>query len=177
MLFGPSEIPDVWLIDAEPSIDSRGSFYRAWCAEEFAARGLPNRFVQSNVSVNPARGTLRGLHWQEAPHAEAKLVRCARGAIFDVVVDLRVDSPTARRWIGVELSAGSMRSILIPTGCAHGFQTLTDDVEVVYQTTQPYVPPAARGLRFDDPALAIAWPLRVTRISEQDRSWPALSAL
>jgi dTDP-4-dehydrorhamnose 3,5-epimerase len=172
MIFTETEIPGAVLIDLEPHGDSRGFFARAWSADEFEARGLSISFVQANVSLSAQRGTLRGLHYQVAPHQEAKLVRCTRGAIHDVVVDLRPESPTYRRWIGVELSAENRRMLYVPEGCAHGYQTLTDDAEVFYPVTARYAPESERGLRFDDAAFGIDWALEVSVISEKDRSWP-----
>ena len=158
----------------EKRSDDRGFFARTWCEEEFRARGLVSRFVQSSVSVNPLRGTLRGLHYQRPPHAEVKFLRCTRGAIFDVIVDLRPNSPTYRQWVAVELAAGSYQLVYVPEGFAHGFQTLMPDAEVDYLISTPYAPAAATGLRYDDPLLAIDWPLAVTRISDKDLDWPLL---
>lgn len=163
-----------FLVTPEKQSDDRGFFARTWCAEEFRARGLVSQFAQSSLSINPVRGTLRGLHYQRAPHAEVKLLRCVRGAIYDVIVDLRPQSPTCRQWIGIELGAGSYQQIYVPEGFAHGFQTLMPDSEVDYLISTPYVPGAATGLRYDDPALAIDWPLAVTRISNRDCEWPLL---
>lgn len=176
MIFTETAIAGALVIDVEPRGDHRGFFARLWCEEEFGARGLSTRFVQANMSRSEHRGTLRGLHLQAAPHAEAKLVRCTRGAIHDVVVDLRPDSPTYRKWTGTELSAGNHRMLYVPEGCAHGFQALTDDVEVFYPVTAGYAPESERGYRYDDPAFGVEWPLAVTVISEKDRSWPAYSA-
>jgi dTDP-4-dehydrorhamnose 3,5-epimerase len=170
-----SELPGVFFVEIEPLRDERGFFARTFDAALFAAAGLDASVVQCNTSFNARVGTLRGLHYQAAPHEEGKLVRCTRGCIFDVVVDLRLESPTHGRWLGVELDAAGTRSLFIPGGCAHGFQTLADDSEVHYQMTAPYVPAAARGVRFDDPAFAIDWPdpLRGERIvSERDRAFP-----
>jgi dTDP-4-dehydrorhamnose 3,5-epimerase len=138
--------------------DERGFFARTFSSEEFAARGLDARVDQCSTSFNARAGTLRGLHYQEAPHGEAKLVRCTRGAIYDVALDLRPDSPSYLRWAGVELSADNGRALFIPEGCAHGFQSLLDTTEVLYQISTPYVPGAARGVRWDDPAFGIKWP-------------------
>lgn len=164
------------LVEPEPFVDGRGTFARLWCRNEFAAAGLVAEIVQANLSVNPAAGTLRGLHWQAPPHGESKLVHCMRGRIFDVVVDLRPGSPAFGRWAAVELGAPDTRLLWVPEGFAHGFQTLVDDVEVAYHVSAFYVPGAARGLRWDDPALAIPWPLPVSRISEADRRWPDFAA-
>ena len=174
MLFLPTEVPDAWLIEPAFISDERGSFARTWCAAEFENRGLNPRLVQCNISTNRLRGTVRGMHFQREPHAEAKLVRCTRGAICDVIVDLRPDSPTFRRWIAQELSADNHRLFYIPEGFAHGFQTLTDDAEVFYQMSREFVPGAASGVRWDDPVLRIGWPLPISIISERDQTWPEL---
>lgn len=164
------------LVTPEKRSDDRGFFARTWCADEFSARGLVCQFAQSSVSVNPVRGTLRGLHFQRPPNAEVKLLRCTRGAIFDVIVDVRPESPTDRQWLGIELGAGSYQLLYVPEGFAHGFQTLMPDTEVDYLISTPYAPAAAAGLRYDDPYLAIDWPLTVTRISDKDLDWPLLEA-
>jgi dTDP-4-dehydrorhamnose 3,5-epimerase len=158
MIVRATELAGVALVELQPLRDERGSFARTFDAELFAAHGLDAAVVQCNTSYNARAGTLRGLHYQAAPHEEGKLVRCIRGRVFDVVVDLRPDSPTHCRWLGVELDAGGTRTLFIPGGCAHGFQTLLDGSEVHYQMTRPYVPAAARGVRWDDPAFAIRWP-------------------
>ncbi len=174
MRFLQTPLPGAWVIELEQIEDERGSFARSFDAEEFAARGLNPTVAQCNISFNARRDTLRGMHYQAEPHGESKLVRCVRGAIFDVAVDLRPDSPTRCRWHGVELTAENRLAFYIPAGLAHGFQTLTDDTEVLYQMGHAYAPEAARAVRFDDPAFAIAWPVpqgeRV--ISERDRSYP-----
>jgi dTDP-4-dehydrorhamnose 3,5-epimerase len=151
-------VAGVYFAEPERIEDERGFFARTFSAAEFAARGLDTRVEQCSTSFNARRGTLRGLHFQAAPHGEAKLVRCTRGAIFDVAVDLRPDSPSYLRWVGAELSAGNGRALYIPEGCGHGFQTLVDDSEVHYQISTAYVPEAARGVRWDDPAFGIDWP-------------------
>jgi dTDP-4-dehydrorhamnose 3,5-epimerase len=174
MIFTETEIPGAFIIDVERRSDDRGFFGRAWCAEEFAAHGLSTTFVQANIGFSARRGTLRGLHYQAAPHQEAKLVRCTRGAIYDVVVDLRPDSPAYLQWLAAELSAGNRRMLYVPTGCAHGYQTLADESEVFYPVTAAYAPGAELGVRYDDPALRIDWPLAVSAISDKDRSWPGL---
>ena len=166
-----------FLVTPEKRSDDRGFFARTWCADEFRARGLVHQFAQSSLSVNPIRGTLRGLHFQRAPHAEVKLLRCVRGAIFDVIVDIRPDSSTYLQWIGVELGAGSFQSLYAPQGFAHGFQTLMADTEVDYLISTPYAPGAADGLRYDDTTLAIDWPVPVTRVSDRDLDWPLLDAI
>jgi dTDP-4-dehydrorhamnose 3,5-epimerase len=174
MRFIETPLPGAWVIELEELADERGWFARTFDAEEFRARGLNPSVVQSNASFNARRGTLRGMHYQADPHGESKLVSCVRGAIFDVAVDLRPDAPTCSRWHGVELSAENHRAFYIPVGVAHGFQTLTDDCEVLYQMGHPYVPEAARAVRWDDPAFAIDWPAvdgdRV--IAEKDRAYP-----
>jgi dTDP-4-dehydrorhamnose 3,5-epimerase len=175
MRFRETTLPGVWLIEPEPVADERGYFARAWCARELAEHGLEGAFAQSSVSYNRRRGTLRGLHFQAAPHGEAKLVRCTQGAIFDVAVDLRAGSPTEGRWYGAELSAANARTLYIPAGCAHGFQSLTDDAEVLYHMTVEYRADAARGVRWDDPTLAVAWPLADPILSERDRALPCFA--
>lgn len=176
MIVHPTELAGVAVIELEPLRDERGSFARTFDAELFAAHGLDARAVECNTSFNARAGTLRGLHYQAAPHGEGKLVRCTRGRVFDVAVDLRPDSPTHRRWLGFELDADGLRSLFVPAGCAHGFQTLLDGSEVHYQMTCPHVPHAARGVRWDDPAFAIAWPEppagRERLLAERDRAFP-----
>ncbi len=173
MIFTETELPGAYTIDIDPREDERGFFARAWCAEEFAQYDLVTRVAQSNVSYNARRGTLRGMHYQVPPHAEVKIVRCTRGAIYDVIVDLRPESSTRRRWIGVELSADNRRMLYVPEGFAHGFQTLEDDTEAFYQVSEFYAPGAERGLRWNDPALGIEWPLPDDPIvSEKDHTWP-----
>jgi dTDP-4-dehydrorhamnose 3,5-epimerase len=174
MRFSQTPLVDAWVVELEQISDERGWFARTFDAEEFAAHGLNPSMVQCNASFNSSRDTLRGMHYQADPHGESKLVRCVRGAIFDVAVDLRENSATLRGWHGVELSAENRRAFYIPAGLAHGFQTLTDDTEVIYQMGHHYVPEAARGVRWDDPAFGIKWPEpdgeRI--ISEKDRSYP-----
>ena len=172
MIFEALEIPGAWQIDLKRIADDRGFFARAWCRQEFLDHGLNPELVQINMAFNPRQGTVRGMHFQAAPHAEAKLVRCTRGAVCDVVVDLRRESPTYRRWLAVELTADNRRMLYIPEGCAHGYQALQDATELFYQTSAAYAPKAAGGVRFDDPAFNITWPLPVTLISDADRSWP-----
>ena len=164
----------MWVIETAPFGDARGRLTRLFCAEAFAAVRPGLRFVQVNHSVTALRGTVRGLHWQRRPQAEAKLIRCLRGSVFDVTVDLRPGSPTFGRWHGVELSAHNEREVFIPEGCAHGFQALSDDAQLLYQHTAPYAPDCEAGLRYDDPELAIAWPLPVARVSERDLCHPLL---
>jgi dTDP-4-dehydrorhamnose 3,5-epimerase len=170
----PTPLPGAWVIEPEPLGDERGWFARTFDAEEFRARGMNPEIAQCNASFNAHRGTLRGMHYQAEPHGESKLVRCVRGAIFDVAVDLRPDSPAHCAWHGVELSAENRLAFYIPAGLAHGFQTLTDDCEVLYQMGHHYVPEAARGVRYDDPAFGISWPSDSGQrtISERDLAYP-----
>jgi dTDP-4-dehydrorhamnose 3,5-epimerase len=160
------------LIDIEPTRDERGHFARAFCQDEFTSRGLPGGFVQSSLSFNHRRGTLRGLHYQAEPCPEAKLVRCTRGAVYDVILDLRGSSQNYCRWFATELSADNARAVYIPPGFAHGFQTLRDDTELFYQMTAAYRPELSRGVRWDDPAFGIAWPLPGPILSERDAGLP-----
>ena len=174
MKFREMPLPGVWLIESDRLSDERGWFLRMFDREEFRARGLDPEVIQCNASYNARRDTLCGMHYQADPHGESKLVRCLRGAVFDVVVDLRLSSPTLGRWHGVELSAENGYALYIPAGLAHGYQTLTDDCELIYQMGHRYVPEAARGVRFDDPAFGIEWPVphgeRI--VSERDASYP-----
>jgi dTDP-4-dehydrorhamnose 3,5-epimerase len=172
MLFIPTPIAETFLIEPERKTDRRGFFARTWCAKEFQAQGLVARIALVNVSHNERKGTLRGMHYQERPHAETKIVGCKRGAIYDVVLDLRENSPSYRKWFGVELTDENQRSLYIPEGCAHGFQSLTDGAEVLYLMSEFYAPACARGVRYDDPAFRIQWPLPVTCISDADGNWP-----
>jgi dTDP-4-dehydrorhamnose 3,5-epimerase len=174
MRFLETQLSGAWVIELERIEDERGWFARSFDPQELEAHGLDPTIAQSNVSFNARRDTLRGMHYQAEPHGESKLVRCVRGAIFDVAVDLRPDSPTYRRWHAVELSGENRLAYYIPVGLAHGFQTLTDDCEVLYQMGHRYVPQAARGVRFDDPAFAIEWPAPAGPriVSEKDRSYP-----
>ena len=171
MKFTATMLPGVFLVDIEAKEDERGFFARSFCREEFIAQGLAGDLVQCSVSWNRRKGTLRGMHYQAPPHEETKLVRCTSGAIHDVVVDLRNDSPTHHHWVAVELSAANRRALYVPFGCAHGFQTLSDDSEVFYQMSTFYHPESARGVRFDDPAFAIEWPLPNPIVSERDRAF------
>lgn len=168
MIFHESRLAGAFLIDLELHVDARGFFARSFCAQEFAAHGLATRFVQSNVSFNAERGTLRGMHWQTAPHAEAKLVRCTAGALFDVIVDLRRGSPTRLAWAGYELDARNRRLLYVPEGFAHGFITLEPATEIFYEMSAPFVADASRGFRWDDPAIGIEWPLVPHCISDPD---------
>ena len=172
MRFERTAIPGVTIIELEKHGDDRGFFARAWCAREFEEAGLNADLVQVNLSYNRERGTLRGLHYQAPPHAEAKLVRCVRGALYDVVVDLRPDSPSFLRWYGADLSAENRRALYVPEGCAHGFQTLADETEAFYQVSAFYAPESEGGYRWNDPAFAIDWPQpNPPAISDKDRAW------
>ncbi|WP_447979310.1 dTDP-4-dehydrorhamnose 3,5-epimerase [Candidatus Nitrospira bockiana] len=172
MIFTRTEIPGAYLIDVEPREDERGMFARTWCAGEYEAHGLNPRIVQCSVSYTKARGTLRGMHYQVPPRAEAKLVRCTRGAIFDVIIDLRAGSPAFSKHLAVILTAENRRMLYVPEGCAHGFQTLEDHTEVFYQMSEVYAPACARGVRWDDPAFGIRWPAGDPILSERDRTFP-----
>jgi dTDP-4-dehydrorhamnose 3,5-epimerase len=174
MRFEPLPLDGAYLVDLEPRHDARGMFARAFCAKEFAAHGLETSFVQANMSTTSRAGAVRGMHFQRPPHAEVKLVRCVAGAIHDVIVDLRPDSPTYRRWFGAELSAENGRMMVVPRGFAHGFQALSDDATTFYMVSAFYAPEAESGVRHDDPALAIDWPLAVTETSDKDAQWPLL---
>ena len=172
MHFVETELAGVFILDVERQCDERGFFARTWCADEQAPYGIDFVPVQANASTNPTKGTLRGLHYQAAPYEEVKLVRCTRGAIFDVLVDLRLASPTYGHWLGVELTADSLRQLLVPSGVAHGFLTLVPDTDVSYLMSARYVPGAARGLRWDDPAIGICWPAQPQLLSAKDRTYP-----
>jgi dTDP-4-dehydrorhamnose 3,5-epimerase len=172
MRFTPTALAGATIIDVERHEDERGYFGRTFCEHEFAAHGLPTRMVQTNMSLTRKAGTLRGMHYQEAPHAEDKLVCCVRGAIWDAIVDIRPESATYCEWIGMELSQGNGRMLLVPKGFAHGFVTLTEDAAVSYQMSAFYMPGADRGTRHDDPAFGIEWPVPVTDMSAKDRGWP-----
>jgi dTDP-4-dehydrorhamnose 3,5-epimerase len=173
MIFNPTTLDGAYVIDMERREDERGFLARTFCVDEFAERGLDMQIVQSSTIQTKRRNTLRGLHYQEAPHREIKLVRCTRGSIFLVMVDLRPGSATRHRWLGVELDARGERMAYVPEGFAQGYQTLEDDVEVSYSMSHRFVPDAARGIRWDDPAFGIEWPAADERvISDRDRSWP-----
>jgi dTDP-4-dehydrorhamnose 3,5-epimerase len=173
VIFIETELAGAFVIDLERREDERGFFARAWCAEEFTDHGLSPRLVQANLSFNRHEGTIRGMHYQVEPHAEAKLVRCTRGGVYDVIVDLRPDSQTFKRWIGVELTDENRRAIYVPEGFAHGYQTLTPEAETYYQVSESYAPDAERGVRWDDPAFGIEWPNPSNPIlSDKDRTWP-----
>lgn len=174
MIFRPTDLPGAFLVDVERREDARGFFARAFCARELEAHGLALPVAQANVAFTRQRGTVRGLHYQEPPAAETKLVRCTRGVVLDVIVDLRPDSPTRLQHVAVELTAVSHRAVFVPPLFAHGYQTLTDDAEVSYLVSEFFTPERERGLRHDDPALGIRWPLPVTAISDKDAAWPLL---
>jgi dTDP-4-dehydrorhamnose 3,5-epimerase len=176
VIFTETELPGAYVIDLERREDERGFFARAWCADEFAQHGLSTKLVQANLSFNVQKGIVRGMHFQVEPHAEDKLVRCTRGAIYDVIIDLRPESDTYKRWLGVELDADSRRALYVPQGFAHGYQTLAPDTETFYLVSEWYTPDAERGVRWDDPAFGIEWPDPANAIlSEKDRSWPDFS--
>ncbi|MCS6927204.1 MAG: dTDP-4-dehydrorhamnose 3,5-epimerase [Candidatus Binatia bacterium] len=172
MFFLETALTGAFIIELDKHEDERGFFARSWCQREFLAHGLNPRLVQCNISFNRRRGTLRGMHYQVAPHEEAKLVRCTRGAIYDVIIDLRPESPTFTQWLAVELSAENYRMLYIPEGFAHGFQTLEDNTEVFYQMSEFYAPECARGIRWNDPAFAIVWPPAERIISPRDQHYP-----
>lgn len=176
MKFVQSEIAGAWVVDPAPHVDERGRFFRAWCIEEFAAHGIDFVPLQANMGASHMAGTVRGMHYQVAPAEEAKLVRCTSGAVFDVLVDLRPGSSTYGRWFGVELSAENGRMLYVPPLCAHGYQTLVDEAEILYLTSAVYAPKSVRGLRYDDPTVGVEWPLPPRALSEQDRKWPFLES-
>jgi dTDP-4-dehydrorhamnose 3,5-epimerase len=171
MIFTTTPLKDAIIIDVEKKPDHRGFFSRGFCAQEFIAHGLKPTVAQCNISFNHKKGTVRGMHYQIAPAAETKLVRCTQGAIYDVIIDMRPESPTFLSHIGVELTAENHRALYVPEMFAHGYQTLTDDAEVVYQVSEFYTPGYERGLRYNDPFFNIEWPLEVTEISEKDSNW------
>jgi dTDP-4-dehydrorhamnose 3,5-epimerase len=172
VIFRPTSIPGAHLVEDEPVTDERGSFARVFCADELRRAGLSPRVAQSSLSHNRRRGTLRGMHYQVAPAEETKLVRVVSGAIHDVILDLRPASPTYRRWLAHELSADAGRALFVPEGVAHGFVTLTDGAVVLYTMSTPYAPEHARGVRWDDPAFAIEWPVADPIVSDRDRAFP-----
>lgn len=177
MIFNPTALGDAYVITLDVRDDARGSFARTMCEDEFRAHGIAETFVQQNISITCKQGTIRGMHFQRAPHREGKLVRCVRGAIFDVIVDLRLESPTYLTHTGIWLDDRTPTQIYVPPGFAHGFQTLTRDVEISYLLSHRYVPAAQGGLSYSDPILDIAWPLSVTTMSERDATWPYIDAL
>lgn len=175
MQFTPTPISGAFLVDVEPKGDHRGLFARTWCAREFAEQGLIATLAQCSVSYNASKFTLRGMHYQAEPQQETKLVRCVAGAIYDVIIDLRPASPTYKRWFGVELTSANRRAVYVPAGLAHGFMTTEAESEVFYQISEFYAPDCARGLRWDDPAFGIEWPMQPTVISDRDASYPTFS--
>jgi dTDP-4-dehydrorhamnose 3,5-epimerase len=172
MIFTACKVKDAYLIDLDRKVDDRGFFARSYCRNEFAAHGLDPNFVQCNLSFNTRRGTLRGMHYQARPNEEVKLIRCLSGAIYDVIVDLRPTSPTYKQWIGVELDADNRRMLYSPAGFAHGYLTLADNTEVLYQVSAFYSPESERAVRWNDPAFDIQWPMRPEVISSKDREHP-----
>lgn len=172
MLFKETKLKGAFIIEPEKREDERGFFARTYCRKEFEAARLNPNFLQANMSYNRRKGTLRGMHYQNAPYEECKLIRCTRGAIYDVIIDLRQDSPTFRQWIGVELTADNYRMLFVPEKFAHGFLTLEDNVEVSYQVSQFYTPGSEGGIRYNDPGIGITWPGEILVISDKDRSWP-----
>lgn len=172
MIFESTAVDGAFVVRPEPRTDDRGHFARLWCSEEFGARGLVDHIVQLNAGFSHKAGTLRGMHYQLPPHAEVKLARCTRGAVFDVVIDLRRGSPTFRRWAGVTLTPDNGAMMYVPEGCAHGYITLEDNSELTYATSQTYAPASARGVRYDDPAFALDWPRAATVVSAADLGWP-----
>jgi dTDP-4-dehydrorhamnose 3,5-epimerase len=176
MRFEPTKLKGAWIIAIDPARDSRGYFARTFSVDEFAAKGLETSFLQHSISHNAQSGTLRGMHFQRDPHGEVKLVRCVKGAIWDVIIDIRPTSPTFGGWQGFDLTDQNGRQLYIPKGFAHGFQTLSDDVVVNYLISEPYAPQSAGGLRYNDAKFNITWPLPVSVISEKDTQWPDFTA-
>lgn len=175
MIFRETHLPGAYMVQMERNADERGFNARLWCRRELEEAGLETRLNQSNVVVSGRRGTMRGLHYQRAPHAETKLFRCTRGAFYDVIIDLRPDSPTFKQWLGVELRPESYELLYVPEGFAQGTLSLEDDSELTYHVSEFYAPGHEGGVRFDDPAFGIEWPIDVSVISEKDRSWPSFS--
>jgi dTDP-4-dehydrorhamnose 3,5-epimerase len=176
MIFKETRLQGAYVIEFEPIEDERGSFGRAFCRNEYEKHGLNPRVAQCNISFNKAKHTLRGMHYQTKPHEEARLVRCTRGRIYDVILDLRPDSPSFKQWFAVELTAENRTMLYVPEGFAHGFQTLEDETEIFYQMSESYAPRHARGVRWNDPAFGIQWPAREPILSERDRSFPDFGA-
>jgi dTDP-4-dehydrorhamnose 3,5-epimerase len=175
MKFNTTTLHDAWLIELEPVVDIRGYFARTFCVDEFAAKGLNTDYAQHSVSFSARKGTVRGMHYQREPHSEVKIVRCIKGSVWDVIIDIRPGSPTYRRWQGFELSSANRNELYVPKGFAHGFQTISDNVEINYLISEPYSPESSYGIRHDDPTFAIQWPLPVTEISPKDLRWPDFS--
>jgi dTDP-4-dehydrorhamnose 3,5-epimerase len=176
MLFHETGLPGAYVIEPEPKADHRGFFGRIWCEDEMSGHGLSTRIVQTNVGFSHRKGTLRGLHYQVPPHAEVKLLRCTRGRVFDVIVDLRSGSPTYRKWFGTELSDTNHKMMYVPEGFATGYLTLEDNSEIYYHTSHRFAAQSASGVRYDDPAFGIEWPGEITVISDQDKAWQDLAA-
>jgi len=174
MKFLETALNGAWLVEIEPLVDERGFFARTFCHEEFLKIGFCKQVVQINHSLTKGKGTIRGMHYQRPPASETKIIRCVQGKVLDVMVDIRTGSPSFLQWYGVELSKDNMRMVFIPEGFAHGFQALTDDAELIYHHSASYSPTCECGLRWNDPALAISWPLKVSRISERDKNYPLL---
>ncbi|MBT3313780.1 MAG: dTDP-4-dehydrorhamnose 3,5-epimerase [Anaerolineae bacterium] len=175
MIFREMKLKGAYIIELEPHQDKRGFFARSWDGNIFGEHGLSGQVIQQNISFNKKKGTMRGMHYQAPPYQETKLVRCVRGRIFDVIVDLRPDSPTFKEWLGVELQSSIYQALYVPKDFAHGFLTLEDNTEVTYLVTEVYTPEAERGLRYNDPEIGIKWPSAVKQISEKDASWPNFS--
>lgn len=172
MIFTETKLKGAYIVDLEPIEDERGFFARAWCKNEIERCGINSNVVQCNISLSKRKGTIRGMHYQKRPYSETKFVRCVRGVLYDVIIDLRKESQTYGKWIGIELSEKNGRSLYVPEGFAHGFQTLTDNVYAFYQVTEFYTPGAERGIRWNDPKFNIDWPIRQhTIISEKDKAW------
>lgn len=174
MIFQKTDLDGVYLIIPEPKGDQRGWFARTYCEREFDQIGFKGRWVQCNQSYTKSKGTIRGMHFQKEPHGEVKLIRCIHGKVFDVIVDLRIDSPSYKNWIGIELSKENQYMLFVPEGCAHGFQTLADDTELIYHMSYPYTPIAESGVRYNDPKLNIQWPLPVSEVSQRDMDFNLL---
>ncbi|NNE35410.1 MAG: dTDP-4-dehydrorhamnose 3,5-epimerase [Rhodothermales bacterium] len=175
MKFEEMSISGVYVIKPSPVVDDRGFFARVWCQQELKDHGLVHSSVQVNAGFNTHAGTVRGLHFQRAPHEEVKIVRCIRGAVYDVIVDLRPGSPTYRKWLSRELTDENREMLYVPEGCAHGYQTLTDNSEIQYHTSEFYSPESATGVRYNDPLLSISWPREATMVSNQDQTWDLLA--
>jgi dTDP-4-dehydrorhamnose 3,5-epimerase len=172
MDFTQTSIEGVFILDVKRNEDERGFFGRIWCRKEFEENGIKLDILQINTAVSYSKGTLRGMHYQEAPYAETKVVRCTKGSVFDVALDIRPASRTFKKWFGIELSSENQRMLVVPPGCAHGYQTLEDETELMYITSEFYNPPAAKGLRYNDQAFDIKWPLQASIVSQADANWP-----
>jgi dTDP-4-dehydrorhamnose 3,5-epimerase len=172
MIFTKGRLDGVWLLDLEKRGDDRGFFARVFCAAEFAAHGMETTFPQMNTNYSATKGILKGLHWQTGAHAEAKLVRCIAGRAYEMLVDMRPDSPSFRQWEAHILTSAERKLLYLPPGFAHGFLSLEDHTEITYMVSQPYAPGAERGVRFDDPGLGLEWPIEIASVSEKDRNWP-----